>query len=102
MSAALPPAVANAMMAAWAMVVRDEAARGRAAVDAAHACIQALEQQVESSRTEAEQRLAAANTAHERRLVELQEAMMAQEQAFRAEIDKATERLEGVQKHVML
>lgn len=158
LSAALPPAVANAMMAAWAVAVehgekvfeqrqaevegelaaafqrtqaletdlareqaeaaglraqlasrqaevealRDEVARGRAATEAAQARAQALEQQVESSRAEAEQRLTAVNTAHERRLTELQGAMVMQEQAFRAEIDKATERLEGVQKHVML
>ncbi len=158
LSAALPPAVANAMMAAWAVAVehgekvfeqrqaevegelaaalqraqaletdlaqvqeeatglraqvaarqaeaeawRDQAARGQAAAEAAQARVQALEQQVESSRAEAEQRLAAANAAHERRQTELQETMAAQEQAFRAEIDKATERLEGVQRHVML
>ena len=158
LSAALPPAVANAMMATWAVAVehgekvfenrqaeveeelaaalqrtqaleadlareqeeavglqaqlasrqrevealRDEVARGQAAAEAAQARAQALEQEVESSRAEAEQRLAAANTAHERRLAELQGAMATQEQTFRAEIDKATERLEGVQKHVML
>lgn len=157
LSAALPPAVANAMMAAWAVAVehgekvfeqrrdevegelaaalqrvqvletdlaraqdeaaglraqsasrqaeveaaRDETARGRAAAEAAQARAQALEQQVEASRTEADQRLTATNAVHERRLAELHEAMTAQEQAFRAEIDKATERLEGVQKHVM-
>lgn len=158
LSAALPPAVANAMMAAWAVAVehgekvfeqrqseveselaaalqwtqaleadltqareeatglraqlaarqaeaeaiRDGATRGRAAAEAAQARVQALEQQLETLRAEAEQRLAAANTAHERRLAELQVTMAAQEQVFRAEIDKATERLEGVQKHVML
>lgn len=158
LSAALPPAVANAMMAAWAVAVehgekvfeqrqaevegelaaalqraqtletdlaraqeetaglraqlvareteaealRGEAARGLAAAEAAQARAQAQERQLEASRAEAEQRLAAANTAHERRQTELQAAMAAQEQAFRAEIDKATERLEGVQRHVML
>lgn len=158
LSAALPPAVANAMMAAWTVAVehgekvfeqrqteaegelaaavqraqaletdlarlqeeaagqraqlaarqaevealRDEISRGRAATEATQARAHALEQQIESSRAEAEQRLAAASIAHERRMVELQEAMAAQEQAFRVEIDKATERLEGVQRHVML
>ena len=158
LSGALPPAVANAMMAAWAVAVehgekvfeqrqaevegelaaalqrtqafeadlvqeqeeaaglraqlasrqaevealRDEVARGRAEAGAAQARAQTLEQRVESLRAEAEQRLATANTAHERRLAELQDVMATQEQAFRAEIDKATERLEGVQKHVML
>jgi len=158
LSAALPPAVANAMMAAWAVAIehgekvfeqrrdeveselaaalqrvqaletdlareqedvaglraqltsrkeevealRNEVTRGYAAAEAAQARAQALEQQIESSHAEAEQRLAAANFAHERRLAELQGAMAAHEQAFRAEIAKATERLEGVQKHVML
>ncbi len=158
LSSALPPAVANAMMAAWAVAVehgekvfeqrwdevegelaaalqrtqlletdlareqeetaglrgqlasrqaevealRDEVARGRAAAESAETRAQALERQLESSRTEAEQRMAAANTAHEWRLTELQDAMVAEELAFRGEIDKATERLEGVQKHVML
>lgn len=158
LSAALPPAMANAMMAAWAVAVehgekvfeqrqaevegelatalqraqtietdlareqeeaaglraqlasrqaeaealRDEVARGRAAAEATEARALALERQVEASRAEAEQRLAAANAAHERRLTELREAMAAQEQTFRTEIGKATERLEGVQRHVML
>lgn len=158
LSAALPPAVTNAMMAAWVVAVehgekvfehrqaeveselaaalqrgqsfetdltrtqeeaaglraqlaarqtevealREEAARGRAAAEAAQGRTQAQERQLEAARAEAEQRLASANTAHERRLDELQEAMATQEQAFRSEIDKATERLEGVQRHVML
>lgn len=158
LSAALPPAVANAMMAAWAVAVehgekvfeqrqaevegelatalqrtqaletdltraqdeavelrslltarqaeaealRDEVARERVTAGIAQARTQALERQLEAKRAEAEQRLAAANIAHERRLTELQEAMAIQEQTFRAEINKATERLEGVQRHVML
>ena len=158
LSAALPPAVANAMMATWAMAIehgekafeqrqeevegelakalqrvqaletslasqqeaatalraqlesrqaevnalRSEASGARATTEAAQARALALEQQIESSRAEAEERLSSAKAEHQHRETELQSAMAAQEQAFRAEIDKATERLEGVQKHVML
>ncbi|MBN9424268.1 MAG: hypothetical protein BGO63_17465 [Candidatus Accumulibacter sp. 66-26] len=158
LSAALPPTVANAMMAAWAMAVeygekvfeqrqaemegelttalqrgqvletdlarvqeeaaglraqlasrqteaealRSEVARGHAVAEVTEARALTLERQVEALHAEAEQRLAMTNATHERRLAELREAMAAQEQTFRAEIGKATERLEGVQKHVML
>ncbi len=158
LSAALPPAVANAMMAAWAVAVehgelaferrreevedelakasdrvqvleaegsrlqeaaaglqaqlasrqakaealREEAARMRGAIDAAQARTQALEELLALARSEAEQRLVAEKTEHQQQMIELQAATVAQERAFRAEIDKATERLEGVQKHVML
>lgn len=158
LSAALPPAVANAMMATWAAAIehgekafeerreevegelatalqraqaletslagqqeeasalraqlesrqaevdglRSEASSARAATEAAQARALALEQQLDASRVEAEQRLASAKDEHQQRVAELQAAMAAQEQVFRAEIDKATERLEGVQKHVML
>jgi chromosome segregation ATPase len=158
LSEALPPAVANAMMATWAVAVehgekvfeqrrddvenelavalqrvqtvetdlareqeraaglqaqlasrqteiealRDEGTRMRAAAEASQMRIQALEHQVESTQAEADQRLAAANTAHQQQRADLQEAMATQEQVFRSEIDRATERLEGVQRHVML
>lgn len=158
LSAALPSAVANAMMATWAAAIehgekafeerreevegelatalqraqaletslasqqeeaaalraqlgarqaeidglRSEASSARAATEAVQARALALEQQLDTSRVDAEQRLASAKAEHQQRVAELQAAMAAQEQVFRAEIDKATERLEGVQKHVML
>lgn len=158
LSAALPPAVANAMMATWAAAIehgekafeerreevegelaaalqraqaletslasqqeeaaalraqleshqaevdmlRDEASGARAVTEAAQARALALEQQLDALRAEAERRLASAKDEHQQRVAELQAAMAAQEQVYRAEIDKATERLEGVQKHVML
>jgi chromosome segregation ATPase len=158
LSAALPPSVANAMMAAWAVAVehgekvfeqrqaeiegelaaalqrvqsletdlaqaqeetaglraqltsrqieiealRGEAAKMHTVADAAQARARALEQQLESARTEAENRMASVRTEYDQQLAELRATMTTQEQAFRVEIDKATERLEGVQKHVML
>lgn len=158
LGAALPPAVANAMMATWAAAIehgekafeerreevegelatalqraqaletslasrqeeaaallaqlasrqaeidmlRSEASSARAATEATQARALALEQQLDASHIEAERRLASAKAEHQQRVAELQSAMAAQEQVYRAEIDKATERLEGVQKHVML
>jgi chromosome segregation ATPase len=81
--------------------LQEAAARARAAAEAAEARALVLEQQLEASRTEAEQRLASAHAHHEQRVTELQSALTAQAQAFRAEIDQATERLEGVQQHVL-
>jgi chromosome segregation ATPase len=61
----------------------------------------ALEEQLQSSRAEADRRMAAARSEFDQRLAELQGAMAAQEKEFHTEIDRATERLEGVQKQVM-
>ena len=81
--------------------LQEAAARARAAAEAAEGRMLSLEQQLEAARTEAEQRLATAQAHHEQRMAELQAAMDAQAQAFRAEIDQATVRLEGVQQHVL-
>jgi len=78
--------------------LRGEVANSRSATDMAQAQAAALAQQLESSKIEEEQRLAAAKIEYQ----QLQSAMAVQEQTFRAEIDKATIRLEGVQKHIML
>lgn len=158
LSAALPPAVANAMMSIWALAVehgegvfgqrrdevesdlakalqhsgaleaalakqqdegqtlrsgleaaeqtiamlRSEAEAAHAQAEAAQARGQALTEQLEASRAEAEHRLEAAKAEHQQREAELQAALAASELTFRAEIDKTTERLEGVQKHVMV
>ena len=158
LTAALPPAVANAMINIWAIAVehgekvfdqhREEAetllaqangrletlesekisqdqriqglqadiARGktelnslsdalaseRAAKDAAIAKSKALEQQIASTKADAEQALITLKSEHRQRIEELQAIIASQESSFRQEIDKATERLEGVQKHVML
>lgn len=64
--------------------------------------VNALEQQLESVKTDAAQAISIVKAEHRLRVQELQAALSAQESSFRQEIDKATERLEGVQKHVML
>lgn len=158
LTAALPPAVANAMINVWAIAVehgekvfdqhREEAesqlaqanaqiealesekngqdqriqglqadiVRGqtelnslsealagkRTAKDAAIAKSKALEQQIASTKADAEQALITLKSEHRQRIEELQAIIASQESSFRLEINKATERLEGVQKHVML
>jgi chromosome segregation ATPase len=64
--------------------------------------VNALEQQLESVKTDAAQSISIVKSEHRLHVQELQAAHAAQESSFRQEIDKATERLEGVQKHVML
>lgn len=158
LTAALPPAVANAMLNMWAVAVehgekvfdqrREEAesqlaqamtriesleteknhltqrieglqadvaqgqsdlnafremlANERAAKEAAIARASALEQQLESVKTDSERAITAMKSEHQQHVEVLQATLAAQEHTFRKEIDKATERLEGVQKHVML
>ncbi len=87
---------------AEAEALQNEVVRERTATEAARRHAQATERQIESSRTEAENRLAALINEHKQQLAQIQAAMTKQEQTYRAEIAKATERLEGVQKHVML
>lgn len=82
--------------------LRNEATNSRSAIDTAQAQVAALAQQLKSSRNKDEQRLALAKAEYQQRITELQSTITAQEQAFRTEIDKATMRLEGVQKHIML
>ncbi|WP_432262781.1 DNA-binding protein [Cupriavidus sp. TMH.W2] len=158
LSAALPPAVANAMISAWAVAVEhgervfaerheemeaelatavaraealavanegvqgevralraqlnerqaaadralSELAGERAAKEGALGQLQNVEKALASQRDEATQALADAKRASARELEALRAALAEREAAARAEIDKATERLEGVQKHVML
>ncbi|CAN7775850.1 DNA-binding protein [Cupriavidus necator] len=158
LNAALPPAVANAMISAWAVAVehgervfaqRNEemeselaaaGARGdafaianeglqgevralraqleerqaagdrvlselageRAAKEVAMRQAQDAEAQLATLRDEAAQALVVAKREGARELDALRAALAEREAAARSEIDKATERLEGVQKHVML
>ena len=158
LTAALPPAVASAMLNMWALAVEHgekvfdqrleevetqlakattsveslgaeksgllqqneslqaEIARGqselaavrelltaeRVAKENAISRVNALEQQLESVKTDAAQAVSILKAEHRLRIQELQAALATQESSFRQEIDKATERLEGVQKHVML
>ncbi len=158
LTAALPPAVASAMLNMWALAVEHgekafdlrleevethlakattsveslgaeksgllqqneslqaEIARGQSELAAvrelltaehvakenATSRVDALEQQLESVKTDAAQAISIVKAEHRLRVQELQAALATQESSFRQEIDKATERLEGVQKHVML
>jgi chromosome segregation ATPase len=61
-----------------------------------------LEQQLGAAKADSDQTIAALKSEHRQQVEALQAALSAQEAAFRLEIDKATERLEGVQRHVML
>ena len=74
----------------------------RVAKENAISRVNALVQQLESVKTDAAQAVSIVNAEHRLRVQELQAALATQESSFRQEIDKATERLEGVQKHVML
>lgn len=82
--------------------LRGDLSDARAATEASHARARALEERLEASRLDAAERLAAAKADHEQQVAALRDAMRAQEKTFCTEIDKANERLEGVQNHVML
>lgn len=82
--------------------LRELLAHERATKAAAISRANALEQQLESVKTDAAQTITTLKEEQQRRVEELQATITGQESSFRLEIDKATERLEGVQKHVML
>ena len=81
---------------------RERLSNERAAKESGIARAGALEHQLESVKTDSEQAITALKSEHQHRVEGLQATIAAQECAFRQEINKATERLEGVQKHVML
>ncbi len=74
----------------------------RTAKDAAIAQAVAVERQLELSRSDAGQAVASLKSEHRQQVELMQAGFAVQESAFRQEIDKTAERLEGVQKHVML
>lgn len=74
----------------------------RATKEAAVFRANALEQQLESAKIDSAQAISALKAEQRQHVEELQATIATQERSFRQEIDKATERLEGVQKHVML
>ena len=82
--------------------LRDLLTAERVAKEAAVSRANALEQQLDLVKTNATQSISTLKAEHRLRVEELQAALATQESSFRHEIDKATERLEGVQKHVML
>ncbi|WP_310633135.1 DNA-binding protein [Paraburkholderia sp.] len=153
----LPPAVADAMLAAWAIAVehgekvydarvgeleqagaqaearaadavrdRDEAQENlrlrdvelaarnehiaalKEQLDAANARANeasaraaALEAQRDAERTMAETRTQEQRAAHEQAIAAMRAAQETRDAAFQSELDKATQRMEGVQKHMM-
>ncbi len=74
----------------------------RAAKEAAVARANDLEQRLEASKRESEQTITTMKSEHRQQIEVQQAALATQENAFREEISKTMERLEGVQKHVML
>ena len=82
--------------------LRDLLASERTAKEAAVVQTNALEQQLASAKADSEQAAITLKAEHRQRIEDLQAALASQEKTFRQEIDKAMERLEGVQKHVML
>ena len=81
---------------------REMLASERAAKEAAVARANDLEQQLETAKEESEQAVTTLKSEHRQKIEALQAALAAQENAFREEISKTMDRLEGVQKHVML
>lgn len=81
---------------------RISAARETSARESALAQVQALEAALVQLRQEVARQQALQQAEHAQQLQQQQQAMQAQEAAFRNEIAQATERLESVQKHVML
>lgn len=82
--------------------LREQLATERATKEAAVSRANALEQQLESAKIDSAQAISILKAEYRQRVEELQATIATQESSFRQEIDKATERLEGVQKHVML
>ena len=82
--------------------LREMAAGERVVKEAAIAQVNALDQQLESVKAHSEQAISILKEENRLHIDEMQAALAAQEAAFRKEIDIATERLEGVRKHVML
>ncbi len=158
LNAALPPPVANAMLAAWAVAVehgervfderrieveaelaqamtnveaaksaqadataeiatlrevaerermeaataRADAQRERDAKDAALQRATESDRRLATERSESQTRFDAQRDAHEQQLHQQREALAASEATLRDELARATDRLEGVQKHVLL
>lgn len=81
---------------------RVSTAREASARESAQAQVQALEAALAALRQTVAEQQALQQAEHEQQVQQLQQAMQTQAAAFRAEIAQATERLESVQKHVML
>lgn len=82
--------------------LREMLASERVAKEAAVAHANDLEQRLDVAKVESEQAITTLKSEHRQEIEALQASLAAQENAFREEISKTMERLEGVQKHVML
>ena len=82
--------------------LRELHANERTAKEAAVSRFNVLEQHLESAKADAAQAIKTLKAEQRQRVDELQKTITTKDGSFRQEIDKATERLEGVQKHVML
>ena len=82
--------------------LQERLASERATKEAAVAQASTLVQQLELAKTESEQAVIVLKSEHRQQIESLQSTLAVQERTFREEISKTMERLEGVQKHVML
>jgi len=85
-----------------AMTARADALRERDAKDAALQRAADSESRLVAERSESQSRLDTQRDAHEQQLNQQREALAASEARLRDELARATDRLEGVQKHVLL
>ncbi len=85
-------------LAAQTQALLAQTTRGQTLEDSLHA----LQAEAQAQREQAQQQLDAQRQAHEQRLAELRQAQAEQETTWRADMARAAERLEAVQRHVML
>ena len=97
-------AALNAQVAAQEAVIgtlRQDLAAARTAADTARAQAEMLTSQLETQRADGEHRLNQQRADYESRIAALTEAATEKDVAYRAEIEKAHARLEGVQNHML-
>ena len=97
-------AALNAQVAAQEAVIgtlRQDLAAARTAADTARAQAEMLTSQLETQRADGEHRLNQQRADYESRIAALTEAAAEKDVAYRAEIEKAHTRLEGVQNHML-
>ncbi|WP_350357475.1 DNA-binding protein [Paraburkholderia fungorum] len=96
--------VADALSAGQGVRVADLQRQLAAAADdqkAAQARIAALEQLLDTTRQQADVKLDALRATHDREVAALRASVDTGDAAFQSELSRATERMEGVQKHMM-
>lgn len=96
--------VADVQTAGQGVLIADLRRQLAAAADeqkAAQTRIAALEQQLDTVREQADAKLEALRTTHDREVATLRASVDTRDAAFQSELGKATQRMEGVQKHMM-